>query len=581
MGGAFLGTPAQAETPAERDQRMAWFRQARFGLFLHWGVYSVPAGVWQGQTNYGEWFLEETKMPVSQYEHFAKQFNPVRFNARDWVRMATNAGMRYIVITSKHHDGFGMFRSGLTDWCIKSTPFPRDPLKELAAACDAAGIKLCFYYSIMDWHHPDYANRRPWNDRATGTPDMDRYVAYMKGQLKELLTGYGPIGILWFDGEWEKPWTYERGVDLAHYVRSLQPSIIINNRVGKARAGMDGMDQGGERVGDYGTPEQTIPPTGFGPGVDWESCMTMNNHWGYNQDDQHWKSATTLVRNLIDCASKGGNYLLNIGPTSEGLFPPASVERLGRIGAWMKVNGEAIYDTTASPFASLTWGRCTQKRLPAGQTRLYLHVFDWPAAGGLAVPLATAVTRAYLLAQPTQELAVESSAEGKIVHVPAASPTPYAGVVVLEIQGAPAVLTTTLHQAADGRLVLKATDAEIVGSQLHVETKGNGPPNLGYWTEAKDYVRWPVTIRKPGRFEVVATYACEPGSEGSTCVLHVGDQDLVATVPATQSWNDFVTAKVGEVTLEKAGPLSIVLKATEKPGSAVVNLRTIVLRPAE
>ena len=166
---------------------MAWFRDARFGLFIHWGVYSVPAGEWDGKTNYGEWFMEETKMPVSQYEKFAGQFNPVKFNAKEWVRLAKDAGMKYIVITSKHHDGFGMFRSDQTDWCIKSTPFQRDPLKELADACREAGIKLCFYHSIMDWHHPDWGTRRAWNDKATGTPDMDRYTAYMKAQLKELL----------------------------------------------------------------------------------------------------------------------------------------------------------------------------------------------------------------------------------------------------------------------------------------------------------------------------------------------------------------------------------------------------------
>jgi len=435
----FLTASGVAETKEQHDQRMAWFREARFGLFIHWGVYSVPAGEWGTNKNYGEWFLEETKMPVSQYEKFAGQFNPVKFDAREWVRLAKNAGMKYIVITSKHHDGFGMFRSDLTDWCIKSTPFQRDPLKELADACQEQGIKLCFYHSIMDWHHPDWGTRRPWNDKASGTPDMDRYTTYMKGQLKELLTRYGQIGILWFDGEWEKPWTRERGVDLYNYVRSLQPNIIINNRVGKARAGMSGMDQGAERIGDYGTPEQEIPATGFGPGIDWESCMTMNNHWGYNKNDQNWKSSTTLIRNLIDCASKGGNYLLNIGPTSEGTFPEASIERLAEIGKWMKVNGESIYGTQASPFENLAWGRCTQKEM-GGKTRLYLHVFDWPSEGKLVLQgLANKPVKAFLL-DGGQPLECASADNQVAIALPENAPGKTPTVVALDIKGKPQVI---------------------------------------------------------------------------------------------------------------------------------------------
>ena len=435
--------PIIQESQAQRDARMNWWRQARFGMFIHWGLYSVPAGEWQGKTNYGEWILEETHMPVSEYEKYAGQFNPVKFNATNWVRAARSAGIKYIVITSKHHDGFGMFRSDLTDWCITRTPCQRDPLAELAAACQAEGIRFCLYHSIMDWHHPDWGIRRAWNDVAAnaGPPDMDRYVTYMKGQLKELLTRYGPIGLLWFDGQWESPWTAERGVDLYNYVRSLQPDIIINNRVGKPvyTAG-GGMAQTGA-VGDYGTPEQTIPPAGFGPGVDWESCMTMNDHWGYNKSDQHWKSTRTLIRNLIDCASKGGNYLLNVGPTSEGLIPSPSIERLKEMGDWMTINGGAIYGTTASPFSRrLPWGRCTQK-ISGDVTTLYLHVFDWPANGQLIVPgLKSRVRKAYLLADRSQQkLAAKMLTEGVQVTLPANAAGAFSTTVVLEIKGTVAV----------------------------------------------------------------------------------------------------------------------------------------------
>ncbi|MCX8156051.1 MAG: alpha-L-fucosidase [Verrucomicrobiae bacterium] len=565
------------ETPAERDARMAWFREARFGMFIHWGVYAVPAGEWQGKTHYGEWFLEETKMPVSQYEQFAQQFNPVKFDARQWVRMAKEAGMRYLVITSKHHDGFGLFRSELTDWCIKRTPFPRDPLQELAAACKDAGLVLCFYYSIMDWHHPDWGTRRKYHDLATGTPDMDRYVAFMKGQLKELLTRYGPIGILWFDGEWESPWTHERGVDLYNYVRSLQPRIIVNNRVGKGRAGMSGMDQG-QGVGDYGTPEQEIPPTGFGPGVDWESCMTMNNHWGYNKHDQNWKSTRTLLRNLIDCASKGGNYLLNIGPTAEGTFPEPCVQRLAEMGAWMKLNGEAIYGTTASPFKKLPWGRCTQK-----PGKLYLHVFDWPNDGRLLVPLANQVTRAYLLAHRQTALAVApgpADTGGLLVSVPAAAPDPHASVVVLEITGPPQVtaLAPPLTQAADGTLTLKADDAEIVGRTARLETKAGGVPNIGFWTNPQDRVEWTAKITRPGAFAVELHYACAPNN-GGQFALTAGNQKLEATVAPTQDWTDFVTTRIGRLTLETAGPVTFTLQPLKKQGQALMNLRAVKLIP--
>ncbi len=416
------------ETPAERAARMKWFNEARFGMFVHWGVYSVPAGEWKDKKDLGEWFLEETHMPVSQYEKFALQFNPVKFDAKKWVAIAKGAGMKYIVITSKHHDGFGMFPSNETDWCIKSTPFKRDPLKELSEACREAGIKFCLYHSIMDWHHPDWGTRRPWNDKATGKPDMDRYTAYMKRQLKELVTTYGPLGILWFDGEWESPWTAERGEDLYAYVRSLQPDIIINNRVGKARSGMEGGDKG-RGVGDYFTPEQNVPANGFGPGVYWESCMTMNNHWGYNKNDHNFKSTKDLIHILVDCASKGGNLLLNVGPTAEGLIPETSVQRLNEMGEWMKVNGESIYGTTATTIGKPKWGRSTTKG-----TSVYLHVFDWPKDGKLMVEkLVKPMQKAWLLSDADKKpLSTKASGTSMLINVPADAPDKIDTVIVLE-----------------------------------------------------------------------------------------------------------------------------------------------------
>jgi alpha-L-fucosidase len=430
--------PLPQETRAQYDARMAWWAEARFGLFIHWGLYAVPAGEWDGKTGYGEWIRTSAEIPIDTYDRFRAQFHPTRFDAEAWVRMAKAAGMKYITITTKHHDGFCLFGSDETDFDILSTPFGRDVMAELAAACKREGIRLCWYYSIMDWHHPDYLPRRNWErDRPTAGADPARYLRYMKAQLRELLTKYGPIGVLWFDGEWEQSWTHERGRDLYAYVRSLQPDIIVNNRVGAGRSGMEGFSEDANDAGDFGTPEQQIPATGL-PGVYWETCMTMNDHWGYNRHDRAWKSSAELLRMLADIASKGGNYLLNIGPTAAGEFPPESVERLRDIGAWMRVNGESIYGTMASPFARLAWGRCTQKRTETG-TRLYLHVFDWPADGQLVVRGIYGLPRAAtLLADPAKApLALSRREDALVIAVPRNAPDTINTVVALDFDGTP------------------------------------------------------------------------------------------------------------------------------------------------
>lgn len=424
------------ETKEGHNVRMEWWRDARFGLFIHWGLYSVPAGEWGSKTNYGEWIRHSAQIPLEEYDKFISRFNPVKFDADEWVRAAKEAGMKYIVITTKHHDGFCLFDSKFTDFDVISTPFKRDILKELSEACKKHDIKLCFYHSIMDWHHPDYLPRRDWEkNRTTDGAEHDRYVQYMKNQLKELLTNYGEIGVLWFDGEWEATWNDKRGLDLYNYVRSLQPDIIINNRVGATRNGLEGFTTEGGFAGDFGTPEQQIPATGL-PGADWESCMTMNDNWGYNKNDKNWKTAKEILQMLADIASKGGNYLLNVGPTAEGLFPDESVERLREIGRWMKVNSESIYGTGASPFEKLEWGRCTQKKIENG-TRLYLHIFDFPADEKLVIPgIINENVKVYLLSDPQKNLLkTDREDEILIISLPAKVPDEINTVVVLETTG--------------------------------------------------------------------------------------------------------------------------------------------------
>lgn len=415
------------------DERMAWWRESRLGMFIHWGLYAIPAGEWNGETHHGEWIRTSARIPREEYVALRARFNPVAFDADAWVRAAKGAGMHYIVITSKHHDGFGLFDSAHTDHDVMDTPFRRDILKELAEACRREGIRLCLYYSIMDWHHDDYLPRREWETtRPTDGADFSRYVGFMKDQIRELLTAYGDIGILWFDGQWEGTWSNELGADLEAHVRALQPRIIINSRVGRG-GGPYGTDEG--RMGDYATPEQFIP--GVNPGLDWETCMTMNGHWGYNRADLNYKPASDLIRMLADIASKGGNYLLNVGPTAEGTFPPEALDRLAALGRWMAVNEASIRGTEGTPFGPLPWGRVTQRRLDSGDTRLYLHVFEWPANGRITLPgLLNAPRGATLMANGAPVRVTRQGADLWLL-VPREAPDSADSVIVLDVRGEP------------------------------------------------------------------------------------------------------------------------------------------------
>lgn len=482
-------TAPRDDTPAEHNARMKWWREARLGMFVHWGLYAIPAGKWNGNTGHGEWIRETAQIPLETYNQFQSQFNPVKFDADKWVLSAKRAGMKYIVITSKHHDGFALFDSKWTDWDVMNTPFRRDIMKELAAAGKRHGVRICWYHSIMDWHHPDYLPRRSWEvaKRPADGADFSRFVTYLHNQVTELLTNYGDIGVMWFDGEWENTWTRPLGVDLFDLCRRLQPNIIVNNRVGPGRSGMEayGMDE--RHVGDFSTPEQFIPPTGL-PGQDWETCMTMNNNWGYNAADNNWKSGQDLVRKIVDIASKGGNYLLNVGPRADGTFPPEAEDRLAHIGRWMARYGNSIYGSEASRFDNLPWGRSTTK-VGRQRTTIYLQVFDWPKDGRLVVPGIGNVPVSASVMGRRALVPVRRDGGDLVLQLPRTAPDPDVSVVELVVQGKPVIYRAPTIEAPSSEFIrpieVKVNGGEGMTLRFTLDGSAPGPSS----PEAKGTVR--------------------------------------------------------------------------------------------
>jgi alpha-L-fucosidase len=438
LAAAAAAPPAPQAKPMTQDERMAWFREAKFGLFIHWGLYAIPAGEWKGKpiAGIGEWIMNRAQIPVGEYEQLAKQFNPVKFNAEEWVKMAEDAGMKYILITSKHHDGFAMYHSAVSKYNIyDATPFHRDPLQELAAACKRHNIRFGFYYSqAQDWHEPNGAGNT-WDFGPVDKTDFDQYVrAKAEPQVKELLSNYGPVCLIWFDTP-RMMNQGDRAQRFADILRTLQPATLIDGRLGK--------DGDYKSMGDNSIPHQVVAG-------DWEVPATLNHTWGFKKDDTDWKTPEDLTFKLVDIASKGGNYLLNVGPTAEGVIPQASQDNLRAVGRWLKVNGEAIYGAGPTPFGEelgevdssthdkkgnpgfkmATDWRCTTK-----PGKLYITFFKWPNGTFELKDVKGKVGKAYLLADASHKaLAFKQSGSTVTVTLPATAPGQIASVMALDVK---------------------------------------------------------------------------------------------------------------------------------------------------
>ncbi|MGJ8654517.1 MAG: alpha-L-fucosidase [Opitutaceae bacterium] len=554
------------ETDAEYQERMQWFTDAKFGLFIHYGVYSTLGGEWKGESigGYAEWIQRWGKITPEEYIPLAPQFRPDALDADAWVKSAKEAGMKYMVITTKHHEGFCLWDSAYTEYDLgEGTEFDRDILGELKAACDKYDLKFGTYYSIIDWHHPSQRAQRATNQ--TPMNDKAGYVTYMKAQLKELIERYDPA-VMWFDGDWAKWWTMEDGTDLYNYLRELSPDMVINNRVAKRKAFKK----------DFGTPENFTP----GAALDhvWESCWTVNHSWGFKKSDTKWKSTEVLVQKLIDIVVKGGNLLLNVGPQADGSWPEMSTQQLSEMGKWTRAHPEALYDAEFVAVPEQSWGRVAQaKGSTADSGTLFLYVFDWPASGKVVldgVKFDTVEASTF----SGDSLSIIDAKSGLSIEVSSTESTPYATVLRIDYKGmkvsAPAV---DGYQFSGDELVLQANAATLKGEAIKLE-EGK---HIGYWTDPEATASWDLNVPSPTVVRVKALYACDSNYAGSEAKLTIGTKTLTATVEPTKNWNTYGLLDFGEINLNQVGTIDCTLGFGAVQKSALFNLKTLIFVPVE
>jgi alpha-L-fucosidase len=556
-------------------RHLDWFREAKFGMFIHWGPYSSLAGEYNGRQvpvgENAEWIMKKLTIPVNEYRELARKMNPVKFDADEWVKLAKDAGMKYIVITAKHHDGFAMYHSNVTKYNIVDwTSFGRDPLKELSQACAEQGIRFCFYYSHReDWDHPGgYGNNWDYdNDWGSDLYDRGKFENYLeekaRPQLRELLTNYGPIGLVWFD---RGMYTPEQGREFVRLVHELQPSTLINGRVGH-------YDQ--EFLGDY----QSMGDNGMPPGgleEYWETPMTLNDTWGYSRYDTLWKSPETVILRLVEIASRGGNFLLNIGPKGDGEIPEATIRILKKVGPWINRNAESIYGTTANPFGELPWGYCTVK-----DNKLYLFVRDWPQNSILTLSgLKNKVTSAYLLKDRSTVLSVTREEEQTKIRLPSEAPDNLMSVLVLELDGTPLVTPSVVLQDEKGSVELNYLTVRTSGKTL-TRFNRKGGFHISKWTGPEDFAEWSVRIDNPGKFRVNITYAANKEWEGKQYEIAAGDSLIRKSVVHTGDWYEYHEFPAGYFEIAEAGEIRLTIKPAEQSNTYLMYLKSIRLDPVQ